>query len=78
LAQHHYVDQIHLAAIYGALGEKDAAFSALDRAADARSARVRTPRFYSWLAPLFADPRFAALEEKVAHSAILLPAETQP
>lgn len=78
LAQHHYVDQIHIAAIYGALEEKDKAFSALDRAADARSARVSTPRFYSWLAPLFDDPRFAALENKVAHSAILAPAESGP
>ncbi|HEY3663332.1 MAG TPA: hypothetical protein VGL24_09300 [Chthoniobacterales bacterium] len=78
LSQHRYLDQIHLAAIYGAMGEKDKAFAALDRAADARSARVSTPRFYSWLAPLFDDPRFAALENKVAHSAILSPAESQP
>ena len=70
LAQHRYVDQAHLAAIYAALGEKEEAFAALDRACDDRSARVSTPRFYSWLAPLFDDPRFAALEEKVRHSAI--------
>ena len=69
---------MHLAAIYAALGEKDKAFAALDLAADARSARVSTPRFYSWLAPLFDDPRFAALEDKVAHSAILAPSETEP
>ncbi len=73
LAQRRYVDQMHLAAIYGALGEKEKAFAALDRAADARSARVSTPRFYSWLAPLFDDPRFAALEDKVAHSALVAP-----
>ncbi len=78
LAQHRYLDQMHIAAIYGALGEKDKAFAALDQAADARSARVSTPRFYSWLAPLFDDPRFAALEEKVTHSAILAPAAAQP
>ena len=78
LAQRRYVDQMHLAAIYGALGEKDKAFAALDRAADARSARVSTPRFYSWLAPLFGDPRFAALEYKVTHSAILMPTESPP
>jgi TolB-like protein len=70
LARRRYVDQIHIAAIYAALGEKDKAFAALDRACDDRSARVSTPRFYSWLAPLFDDPRFAALEYKVAHSAI--------
>jgi hypothetical protein len=42
----------------------------LKRAAAARSARVSTPRFFFWLAPLFDDPRFPALEEKLAHSAI--------
>ena len=78
LAQRRYVDQMHFAAIHAALGEKDEAFAALDRAADARSARVSTPPFYSLLAPLFDDPRFAALEEKVAHSAILAPSEAQP
>ena len=70
LARHRYVDQARLAAIYAALGEKDPAFAALDQACDDRSARVSTPRFYSWLAPLFDDPRFAVLEEKVRHSAI--------
>ena len=70
LSQQRYVDQMHIAAIYAALGEKDKAFAALDRACDDRSARVSTPRFYPWLAPLFDDARFAALEYKVAHSAI--------
>ncbi len=74
LAQRRYVDQIHIAAIYGALGDKDKAFAALDQAADARSARVSTPRFYSWLAPLFDDPRFATLEYKVTHSALAVAA----
>ena len=44
--RHRYVDQMHIAAIYAALGEKDKAFAALDRACDDRSARVSTPRFY--------------------------------
>jgi TolB-like protein/Tfp pilus assembly protein PilF len=70
LSQRRYVDQMYLAAIYAALGEKDKAFAALDRACDDRSARVSTPRFYPWLAPLFDDARFAALEFKVTHSAI--------
>lgn len=73
LAEWQYVDQTHLAAIYAALGEKEKAFAALDLASTARSARVSTPRFYSWLAPLFDDPRFAALEDKVAHSALSSP-----
>ena len=68
LAKRRYVDQAHIAAIYAALGDNDKAFAALDRACDDRSARVSTPRFFSWLAPLFEDPRFTALEDKVAHS----------
>ena len=65
-----YIDKVHLAAIYATLGDHDKAFAALDRAAKDRSARVSTPRFYNWLAPLFDDPRFAAFEYKVAHSSI--------
>jgi hypothetical protein len=68
---------MHIAAIYAALGDKDKAFALLDRACDDRSARVSSPRFFSWLSPLFDDPRFAALENKVAHSAILATAEKQ-
>ncbi len=78
LSEQRYVDEIHIAAIYAALGEKDKAFAALDRACEDRSARVSTPHFYSWLAPLFDDPRFAALEYKVAHSAISSPFEVRP
>lgn len=70
LSRQRYVDQVHLAAIYAALGEKDKAFAALDRACADRSARVSTPRFYQWLSPLFNDPRFTALEYKVTHSAL--------
>ena len=73
MAKQRYIDQTHIAAIYAALGDKDHAFAALDRACDDRSARVSTPRFFFWLAPLFDDPRFAALEEKVAHSAVSEP-----
>ncbi len=78
LSQTRYVDQVHLAAIYAALGDKDKAFAALDRACDDRSARVSTPRFYSWLSPLFDDPRFSALEHKVAHSALSSSREAEP
>jgi tetratricopeptide (TPR) repeat protein len=78
LSRQRYVDQAHVAAIYAALGDKDKAFAALDRACADRSARVSTPRFYQWLSPLFNDPRFAALEYKVAHSAILSPLDAKP
>jgi tetratricopeptide (TPR) repeat protein len=70
-AKQHYTDQMHIAAIYAALGERDKAFALLDRACDDRSARVSSPRFFSWLSPLFYDPRFVALENKVTHSAIV-------
>lgn len=70
LARQRYIDQTHIAAIYAAIGDKEKAFSAIERAADDRSARVSTPRFFFWLAPLFEDPRFTALEYKVAHSPI--------
>ncbi|MBA3962197.1 MAG: hypothetical protein H0X40_09880 [Chthoniobacterales bacterium] len=73
LSQQRYVDQAHVAAIYASLGEKDKAFAALNQACDDRSARVSTPRFYPWLSPLFADPRFDELEYKVAHSASTTP-----
>jgi serine/threonine protein kinase/Tfp pilus assembly protein PilF len=72
-AKQRYTDQTHIAAIYAALGDKDRAFAALDRACDDRSARVSSPRFFFWLGPLFEDPRFAALENRVAHSAISSP-----
>ncbi len=77
LARHRYIDQTHIAAIYAALGDKDQAFSGLGRACDDRSARISALRFYPWLAPLFADPRFAALEDRIAHSAVYLPARAE-
>ena len=77
VARRRYVDQTRLAAIYAALGDKDQAFAALERASKDRSARVSAPRFYPWLTPLFDDPRFAAFENKIAHSAIILPPEPQ-
>lgn len=42
---------------------------------------VRTSKhasLFPFLAPLFSDPRFAVLEDKLMHSAILLPVEAQP
>jgi hypothetical protein len=75
-ARRRYVDQTHLAAIHAALGDKDKAFAALERACDARSARISALRFYPWLSPLFDDPRFAKLEDKIAHSAIVFSPES--
>jgi len=78
LAQHRYVDHTHIGAIYAALNDKERAFAALEQAYRDRSARISAPRFYPWLSPLFDDARFAALEHKIAHSAITLPAEPTP
>ncbi len=78
LAQRRYVDHTHIAAIDAAVGDKDAAFAALDQACKDRSARIGAPRFYPWLGPLFGDPRFSALENRVAHSVIVLPENLQP
>ena len=78
LAKQRYIDRTHIAAIYAALGDKDKAFAALDRACDDRSARVSSPRFFFWLGPLFEDPRFAALEDRVAHSAISVSSSGKP
>jgi TolB-like protein len=71
-----YIDKFHLAAIYAALGEKDKAFAALDRAIEDRSARTSVLRFDPALKPLFDDPRFARAEEKIKSSSILIAEQT--
>ena len=75
-ARQRYVDHTHIAAIYAALGDKHKAFAELEQASNDRSARASAPRFYPWLSPLFDDPRFAAFEEKVAHSPLRLPTDS--
>ena len=75
LATKVYIDKVHVAAIYAALGDHDHAFAALRQAAADRSATVSAPRFNPLLAPLFDDPRFAQFEYDIAHSAIVLPAD---
>jgi adenylate cyclase len=75
LAQQRYVDHTHIAAIYAALGDNNRAFAALDQAFQDRSARVYAPRFYPWLVPLRADPRFVQLENKIARSQLPQSAE---
>ncbi|MEO5720245.1 MAG: protein kinase [Chthoniobacterales bacterium] len=78
LSRQRYVDHTHLAAIHAALGEHDKAFAALNQAVMDRSARVYAARFYPWLSPLRDDPRFAALENKVAQSALADSAAATP
>jgi adenylate cyclase len=76
LARQRYVDQTHIAAIYAALGDKDKAFATLHQACADRSARISALRFYPWLAPLFGDPRFLELEDRIAHSAVSMSVNT--
>jgi TolB-like protein/predicted Zn-dependent protease len=54
-----------LAFIYAALGDKDRALEALDRAADVVPHRVSLLLLYPELAPLRGDPRFAAIRRKL-------------
>ncbi len=63
-AQKHYVDKVNIAEIHVALGEKDAAFRALEQAYHDRS----QPLLVVWFVPEFRsladDPRYRALMEK--------------
>jgi len=54
-----------LAIIYAALGDKDRALVALDRAADILPQRVGLLLMYPEMAPLRGDPRFAAVRRKL-------------
>ena len=54
-----------LAFIYAALGDKDRALEALDRAADLVPHRVALLLMYPEMAPLRGDPRFAAIRGKL-------------
>ena len=64
-ARKRYVDHAHIAEIYVALGEKDAAFKALEQAYNDRSQNL----FFVWsipeFRPLHDDARYRALMEKV-------------
>jgi TolB-like protein/tRNA A-37 threonylcarbamoyl transferase component Bud32/Flp pilus assembly protein TadD len=54
-----------LAIIHAALGDKDRAFEALDRAADILPQRVGLLLMHPEMAPLRGDPRFAAVRRKL-------------
>lgn len=56
---------LRLAFIYTALGDKDRAFEALDRAADILPHRVGLVLMHPEMAPLRDDPRFAAVRRKL-------------
>ncbi len=53
------------ARIYAQLGDKDAAFAALDRAWDARDSRLLDLKVDPYLDPLRGDPRFTAMVKRL-------------
>jgi serine/threonine-protein kinase len=64
-----YVDSSHFAAIRVALGDKDGAFAALDQADRDRSANLMRVWAEPWFAPLYDDPRFRALLDRIGAGA---------
>jgi TolB-like protein/Tfp pilus assembly protein PilF len=65
-AQTRYVDRTYIAAIYAALGEKDAAVAQLEQAYQDRSAHMDALWLNPWYRPLHGDPRFEALVARIA------------
>jgi len=64
LAEEHEGDDLHVAIIYAALGDKDRAFEALERAALVEPHRVPRTLINPEMAVLRGDPRLAALRKK--------------
>ena len=54
-----------MAQIYAQLGDKNAAFAALDRAWEVRDASLLGVKVNPFLNPLRSDPRYAALVRRV-------------
>jgi len=59
----------HYGLIYAQLGDKDAAFAALDRAWEVRDTNLLDVKVNAYLDPLRSDPRHAALVKKVGFPA---------
>ncbi len=64
-SQQHYIGPENIAAVYVALGDKDSAFTWLEKAYQARSAYMALLRSDRRWDPIRGDPRFAALVKKV-------------
>lgn len=65
LAKRQYVPTCRIAAIYGALGEKDKAFEELTKAFEMRDWELFRMKVDVYWAPLRDDPRFAALVKRL-------------
>ncbi len=61
------VSWIFLAALYAALGRKDEAFAALDRAYEERDGLITVLKFWPHFDPVRDDPRFDELLERVGY-----------
>jgi serine/threonine-protein kinase len=64
-----YVAADYIAAVYAALGDRDAAFRWLDKAFDERSAFISDMTGYEW-DPIRADPRFQPFQDRINHSVL--------
>jgi hypothetical protein len=60
-----YVSPVHFAVLHAQLGEKDAAFSWLDRAFEERQPWLGQVKVDPQFEPLRSDPRFAPLVRRV-------------
>jgi len=63
-ARTRYVDHVNIAEIHAALGERDAAFKALERAFEDRSQLLLNAWFVPEFKPLHDDPRYRTLMER--------------
>ena len=65
LSEHKHVSPTAIAAISGALGDKDQAFALLNKAFDERDFVLITLKVEPMLDPLRSDPRFAELARRI-------------
>ena len=65
LAHEHRGDDFRVAIIYAALGQKDQAFAALDRAVRVERHRVPRALIHPEMAALHGDPRWSALRKQL-------------
>jgi TolB-like protein/tetratricopeptide (TPR) repeat protein len=64
-ARTRYVDHVNIAEIYAALGDKDAAFKALEHAFEDRSQPLLNAWFVPEFEPLHDDPRYRKLMDRI-------------
>ncbi len=65
LTKTQYVPSYRVAAIYGAIGEKDKAFAELEKAFEAKDWELFRLKIETYMRPLRDDPRFAAMVKRL-------------